>query len=173
MYISIEPQLHVSLWTFSPSFFFPTGMKRTNQRDVPAYLPVNLFMTHPWKCPEINHFSPMALVQSPSSPLVREELTEKGSKREIKKKKEGEEKRRLADPRDGVSQLAQWYSISRRCCSGTIRKSKYQMCLRTSTGSANGAQFSWADKNWRESVKKKRISFATVMWPPNPDVILL
>lgn len=45
----------------------------------------------------------MALVQSPSSPLVREELTEKGSKREVKEKKEGEEKRRLADPRGGVS----------------------------------------------------------------------
>lgn len=78
-------------------------MKLTSQRDVTAYLPVNVFMTRPWKCPEINHFSPMALVQCPSSPLVREELTEKGSKREIKKKKEGEEERRLADPRGGVS----------------------------------------------------------------------
>lgn len=48
----------------------------------------------------------MALVQSPSSPLAREELREKGSKREMKKKKEGEEKRRQADPRGGVSSIS-------------------------------------------------------------------
>lgn len=62
-------------------FFPPTGMKWNNHRDVRAYLPVNLFTMLPWKCPEINHFSPTAPVQFPSSPSEREELMEKGSKR--------------------------------------------------------------------------------------------